>query len=129
MKKILFFIFLLGTISLTYTMDTIMLPDAKTLSERFHAADLDYFNEKTKIINQLANQKKALLGVALAVELALYDFSEYIKNPIISMLMNMRKDDILQLLLQDIPGAYEKLQKQLNSGPEESEKKQETSAF
>jgi hypothetical protein len=62
-----------------------------------------------KIVNQLADQQKEALGVALRVELALYDYNEYLKQPMLATIMNMRKPEIIKTILQDSPDALAEL--------------------
>ena len=92
--------------------EIITMPSAEVLKERFSTLGLNYFDEKTGIIEQLANEKKHPMGVVMALELCLYDYNEYMaQQPMIGRMMQINKPIILQALLKDHPEALEQLEK------------------
>lgn len=116
MKKI-FAIALLSLSSITHPMNktqqTIKLPSAETINKRLVDEGFNHFVEKTKIGETLGDQEKYPLGVAMAVELALYDYNEYLNNPVMAITMQMRKPAIMQCILKDHPSAITELEAQL----------------
>lgn len=112
MKKI--FIFgLLAFGSLVRASDdaklTVKMPNERVLSERLAEAGFDHFMEKTAIHKKLADKSIYPAGVNLTVELALYDYAENLKNPMIASLMRMRKPQLMEIILKDSPAAIEEL--------------------
>ena len=91
--------------------ENIRLRDQKTLTDRLHKLGFEHFVEKTTLVKDLANQEKHPCGVVMAVELALYDYNEYLNNPIMENLMHMRKPELVKALLQDHPEAMVSLKK------------------
>jgi len=110
MKKMFLVISLLVLPMISQAM-IVKLPDSKVLKKRFQEGGFDHFIEKTKIIKQLANQEKAPLGVVMAVELALYDYNQDLGNPMMATLMQMRKPQIIKLILKDFEEAIKELEK------------------
>jgi hypothetical protein len=99
-------ILLLSTAGISNAMEPIIeLPSAQILRERLQAKGLSHFAEKTEIDKELGNQKLYPSGVVLAVEQALYDYDKYMKMPAANVLMQRRKPQILEALLQDHPEA------------------------
>jgi hypothetical protein len=111
MKLLVLSLTMLAAGNLCMAMDkTIKLPDAAILRTRLCNAGLDHFVEKTKIDTELANKELYPMGVAVAVEAHLYDYNEYIwKQPMIAIMMQMRKPEIIEILLKDHPDAIAKL--------------------
>lgn len=114
MKKML--LGLLISARIMATGEIITMPEKRVLQERLDSIGLRYFAKKTNIISQLADQKKAALGVAVTVDLSLYDYFEYIKKSMpeqmvrIQMVqMDMHKSLIFEALLKDEPAALEEL--------------------
>lgn len=92
------------------------MPSKEALQARLDKIGMTYFAEKTNIIAQLADQKKAPLGVAMVVDLSMHDYFEYIKKsmpaPMVRMQqaqMAMHKPLILEILLKHAPAALEEL--------------------
>ena len=110
MKKLLFLSLLVTGASLQAVLIT--LPEAKVLTARLQQAGFDHFIEKTDIVKNLAGQQKEALGVSMAVELALYDYNQYLKNPMMATMMQMRKPQLIGTLLQDSPDAVKELKDQ-----------------
>ena len=54
----------------------VTMPNEAELRKLFSEYGLDHFVEKTDIIRMLAGQKKALIGIDVAKELAMFDYSE-----------------------------------------------------
>lgn len=110
MKKLLFLSLLVAGASLQAVLIT--LPEAKVLTARLQQAGFDDFIEKTDIVKNLAGQQKEALGVNMAVELALYDYNKYLENPMMARIMQMRKPQLIETLLQDSPDAVKELKDQ-----------------
>ena len=85
------------------------MPDATTLQKRLNEAGFEHFVEKTDIVKNLADRDLYPLGVAVSVETALYDYSEYLKQPMMARMMQMRKPQLLEVLLKDHPAALQEL--------------------
>lgn len=100
-------IVLLSSISSSYAV-LVTMPDAKILQERLSAHGFDHFMEKTRIVQQLAGQQKEALGVAMAVELALYDYCQSLP-PMMQSLMTMRKPQLIEALLEGQSAAIQEL--------------------
>ena len=110
MKALILSLTMLAAGSLCMAMDkTIKLPDAAVLKTRLCNAGLDHFVEKTKIDTDLANKELYPMGVAVAVETHLYDYNEYLKQPMMAAMMQMRKPEIIEILLKDHPNAIQQL--------------------
>lgn len=107
MKKLFFLSLLVAGASLQAVLIT--LPEATVLTARLQQAGFDHFIEKTNIVKNLAGQQKEALGVSTAVELALYDYNQYLKNPVMATMMQMRKPQLIEALLQDSPDAIKEL--------------------
>lgn len=108
MKKLILSTILLCTIS--KAMNTIQLPSAEILGKRLSENGLGHFMEKTKIDKDLGGRQLYPLGVANAVETALYDYDQYLKQPQIAVLMQTRKPQIIEIILQDHPEAIKDLE-------------------
>jgi len=87
---------------------TIKMPNKAILEERLSKAGFDHFLEKTKI-KELAGRDLYPLGVAIAVETALYDYNENLKQPMMARMMQLRKPQLLEVLLEDDPAALQEL--------------------
>jgi hypothetical protein len=91
---------------------TLKMPAESILNDRLHGQGFDHFMEKTGIVQRIAGQELHPGGVVLAVELALHDYDEVLKKGMpaamarqMSFLMQMRKSQLLDAILQDIPEA------------------------
>jgi len=91
------------------TKKTITLPSASVLEKRLKAGGFDHFLEKTRLHKKLGGQKKYVEGVAMAVELALYDYAKDLGSPMMSMMMQMRKPQLFESLLKDSPEALKQI--------------------
>jgi hypothetical protein len=111
MTKISLTLLLLGACNGLIAMEAVKLPSQKEISSRISNLGMDHFVEKTKIDKTLGDQERYPTGVSLAVELALYDYNEYLKQPMMANLMQMRKPEIITAILQDHPEAIESLKK------------------
>lgn len=109
MKKLLLTLAILLSLPVVTRAVLVTLPDAQTLTERFADQGLEHFMEKTTIVKSLAGKEREALGVAMAVETALYDYNEYLKNPMMATMMQMSKPLIIQAILKDSPEAIEEL--------------------
>lgn len=116
MKKVLLVFGILMSFAHSSYAVLVTLPNKQTLTQRLASIGLDHFIEKTKIVSQLAGQEKEALGVAIAVECALYDYNEYLtqsmpdkQSRMMATLMNMRKPQIIEAILQDSPDALAEL--------------------
>lgn len=89
--------------------EVLTLPSVQVLKQRLAAHGFDHFEEKTQIAEKLGGQKKVPMGVAVAVELALHDYAQNLQNPMIAFMMQMRKPELLEILLQDFPDALTEL--------------------
>ncbi len=102
-KSLLSILLLLNIGGLLHAMETIQLPSAETLNKYLCEDGFDHFVEKTKIDKDLGNKKLYPLGVAVLVETHLYDYAEYLKNPMMTAMMQMRKQQLIECILQDSP--------------------------
>lgn len=87
-----------------------LLASQQVLKQRFSQNRLDHFIDKTRLDQKLGNQELYALGVAAATELALSDYNEYLKNPLMNKLMLINKTKIIKLILEDHPEAIKELQ-------------------
>src|SRR5258708_2297138 len=87
------------------------MPTKEILAKRLCDKDFNHFLEQTKIADQLGGSKLHPLGVCVTVETALYDYSEYVKNPMVAKIMKMRKNQLIATLLEDSPEALVILEK------------------
>ena len=90
-------------------MDRVKLPDAATLKARLYEAQFDHFVEKTQIDEHLANRNITPLGVVNAVNVHLHGYNKQEQESGIDILMNMRKSDLIKVLLAEYPAAIEQL--------------------
>lgn len=100
-------------ISTNYAMGqkkAVTLPSAQVLQKRLGDLGLQHFLEKSKLDTRLGGQEKYPMGVAVDVELALYDYAQYLGNPMTSRILQMRKSEIIEAILQDYPEAITDLQ-------------------
>ena len=110
MKKYLLSLgMLLGAFSANHAIK-VTLPAQDVLSQRLREASFEHFVEKTDILSYLAGQEKETLGVIMAVELALYDYGQNLKNPMIENMMQMKKPQLIEILLKDSPEAAKEAQ-------------------
>lgn len=110
MKKLLILSLLLNS-AIAKAM-LITLPAADVLKERLCAQGLNHFVQKTKIHQVLNGKQLFPLDVGVAVELAMSDYAEYIKHPVIVRQMQLRKREIIKTILQDYPVAIAQLEKE-----------------
>ncbi|MEX0940302.1 MAG: hypothetical protein WDZ41_03005 [Candidatus Babeliales bacterium] len=89
----------------------VKLPSAEILTKRFEGKGFDHFIEKTNIVEELADKTFESVGVALKIELALHDYNENLQQPMMSIMMQMRKPEIFEIVLKDSPEAIEELKK------------------
>lgn len=54
-------------------------------------AGFEYLEEKTELSERLTRNELVLGGVAIAVDLALYDYFKHLGNSNVAVIMNMRK--------------------------------------
>ena len=112
MKKIVIAFGILLCVS-TSEATFVRLPHAKVLRQRLSENGFDHFMEKTEIIASLTDRELDVLGVIIVVNQSLYAYYQYLKNPMTIMTIEMRKTDLLELILQDSPDALEDLEKKL----------------
>lgn len=89
------------------------LPNAKELRQRLGEKGFDYFAQKTKIIDQLADKELCPLGVALVVARAQNNYKKYLDSLMgqwEEKTQEKEKVHLLKLLLQDCPYAIENLE-------------------
>lgn len=116
-KSFLSMLLLLNIGGLLRAMETIKLPSAEKLNKYLCKNGFNHFVEKTNIDKDLGEKELYPLGVAVAVETHLYDYAEYVKNPMTSVMMQMRKQQLIECILQDSPkGTTEALIQQLKEG-------------
>lgn len=89
----------------------VTMPEKKILHDRLCEMGFEHFVEKTEIDEKLGGQTKEALGVAVVVELALYDYNELTQNPMMEVIMQEGKNKLFEALLQDEPKALEELAK------------------
>jgi hypothetical protein len=111
MKKL--FLSLMVLLSFNNVMHAVpvRLPDAATLTKRLHC--FEHFAEKTNVIQELAGREGEVTGIAVAifvaVELALSDYSQYMKDPNSTKQMYEAKTFIFLAILEGFPEIIEKL--------------------
>ena len=101
--------FILSMATVASFATPVQLPSAELLRQRFAEIGLDHFVEKTTIVKDLAGQSKEPLGVAMSIELAMSDYAECLKNPIVAMTTNMLKPAMFEAILKDHPAALNEL--------------------
>ena len=80
------------------------------MNERFAEQGWEHFNEKTKIIDELAGKEKRPLAVVVDVGFALGEYAKYVDNPMISRMMMMVRGDIIKSFLLDYPESIDELE-------------------
>ena len=85
----------------------VTFPSREILRESFKRMGMDHFVEKTQI-DKIAERKLIPLAVSNLLECAIYDYLE--DNPVMRMMMQMSKSDILEILLQADSKALEELE-------------------
>ena len=100
---------LLCTISQFASAVLVKMPDAKKLQQKFDSLGLSYLNEKTKIINTLANQDLEAVVIAAEIEKSIWDFNEYTKNTKFAAHMETCKPLLLEKLLEHNVRALDEL--------------------
>jgi hypothetical protein len=90
---------------------TVTLPSASVIHQRLKELGLEHFMEKTGIDKELGGAKKYPLGVALAVELSLFDYAKYLKDPKADFVLTRVKPSIIKAILRDSPAAIAELEK------------------
>ena len=102
-----------GVFSPSYSMQQLLkMPKESILNDRLQEQGFDHFMEKTGIVQRIAGRDLYPGGVVMAVELALADYDENLKKGMpaamarqMSVIMQMRKSQLLDAILGDIPGA------------------------
>ena len=108
-KSLMLFGILLGVVATSYA-EPVKLPNRDVLAHRLREKDFGHFIEKTDLIATLADQEKEALGVITAVELAFCDYKAKMQNPMIEMMMQMRKPELIETILNDYPEAIKEAQ-------------------
>lgn len=92
----------------------VRFPTKEVLRRSLHEADLSHFMEKTKI-EDIVDDELVAFGVAVRLEQKLWDYNEYMQHGrqggqnMIAVMMQMRKNKILEILLQNDQQALEEL--------------------
>lgn len=101
---------LLGISSAFAATVTVQMPNAEVLSDQLRAIGLEHFVEKSGIVERIAGQRLYALGVATAVEIAMHNYTEYLKrnmpagmSNVLLFQMLMYKPLLFKTLLQDFP--------------------------
>ena len=110
MKIYLFFIVLSCSIQ-SFTMDRIELASAEDLHKRLLSLQCDDFFKHSNILTTLGGQKKLPHSIAISIELALYDYNQYKKDPALEQAMQLKKPHIIREILKEHPSAIESLHK------------------
>lgn len=78
------------------------LPNAQVLNQAISPLMMDYFLEKTRLIEKIADRQLKEAGIYLAVDLACYDYAKYLKeNMSPSMLGGDLISEEMKILLID----------------------------
>ncbi|HSC25377.1 MAG TPA: hypothetical protein VLB80_04160 [Candidatus Babeliales bacterium] len=111
MTKLSLAILLLGACSgLSAIGNTLIrLASQQELRNRLNNTGFDHFVEKTSIDQELGGREQHPLEVINAVNSALYDYSQIIKNPVLNMLMREGKPRLIKIILQEHPQAIKYL--------------------
>jgi len=95
----------------------IKMPDAQTLQQRLSNKGFGHFAEKTNIVDELAEQEKFPMGIAVSIELSYSDYAENLKEGMPAPMANMammqmerNKPILFEALLQDHKEALQKLE-------------------
>ena len=116
-KSFLLMLFLLNIGNLLYAMETVKLPSAKTLSTYLCEQGFIDLVEQTNIDLTLGNAELYQIGVAVVIEKHLNIYTRYVKNPKTSASMQMRKQELIECILQDSPkGITQELIRMLKTG-------------
>lgn len=91
------------------------LPNAQILTEAISSPGMEYFLEKTGLIDKIANRHLKETGIYMAVELAYYDYGQYVKkNMSESMLVStILLEDMKPLLIEAIVRASKEVESEL----------------
>ena len=94
----------------------VKFPSKQILQESMHKAGFAHFVEKTKILD-IVDAGLVPLGVAMRLECELYDYDEYMsqgrtaqETGLMKVMMQMRKSEMLEILLQNDAAALAELQ-------------------
>ena len=109
MKKLFTLFLLLSSVSTEFA-GPVTMPSSQVLATRLYdTLSSQYFNEKTKLTDKLGGQQIEAFDVVIQVDRAIYDFSKYLKDPLIGLIMLQQRPEIIKTLLQDYPEAIEEL--------------------
>ena len=89
----------LGTVSISYA-GRVRLPGKNILTQRLKNKGFGHFIEKTEIVRDLADQEKEVLGVVLSVQLSLYDYAQSLKQSMGAKMMEKRKSQLIETILE-----------------------------
>lgn len=90
----------------------VKLPSAKVLGERLQGLRMAHFMEKTGLHEDLGDQERYAVGVAIAVEMAYSEYDNYFKKSGVQSMMgviNLVKDSLIKAILKDSPEAIAEL--------------------
>ncbi len=80
---------------------TFKMSSAKILFEQLNAEGFEHFVEKTKIHKKLGDRELYPEGIMMAIELSLYDYSQYVQNRTVDVVMSMRKRTLITTILKE----------------------------
>jgi len=94
---------------------TCNMPKAEVLRKQLRG--YEHFMEKTKIVDQVADKECSPLGIAMVLELAIYDYIQNLKKggmpenmlEMMEVQMQMSKDHIIAALLANCPNGLKEL--------------------
>lgn len=95
--------------------DLVLMPHKNILEKKFCDLNLQYFAEKSKIIDHLAGNEFCPAGVVIAVDIATDDYREFAQNsnnPTLVLdveMVELRRSAIVESLLSDHPQAIKEL--------------------
>jgi len=108
MKKLILLLMACSVIASLTALEwdsTVPMPTEKVLSSRLRVAGFDDLERHIKLSERLTRTPLTLGDVAGTVELALFDFNQRLGNPVMAVIMDIRKPQLLGVILQDTPGA------------------------
>ena len=89
----------------------VAMPDEIVLMERCRKLGLHVFCSQTGLAQSLAKQELYPLGVKMAVDLAMYDYAQTVKNRTLLTSTSMNLPLLMKSFLQESPEAIEDLKR------------------
>lgn len=104
MKKIFLAILALWLAS-TLNAISVTMANRQELEQRLRANKFDHFMEKTNLVSRLAGKKTDVFDILIAVNHSWSKYKQDLNNSAMAALINSRKPELIEVLLQDNPDA------------------------